>query len=122
MDFAEKRTATHPAPAARLVLTITLLIVTASTEPLSTSIEPPLNPNQPNHRIKTPRVTSGTFEGGVDLTLPSSRNLPRRAPTTITPASAAHPPVEWTMVEPAKSLKPSLVSQPPPHVHAPITG
>ena len=38
------------------------------------------------------------------------------------PASAAQPPVLCTMVEPAKSLNPISVSQPPPQVHAPTTG
>ena len=72
--------------------------------------------------MKTPRVTEGMFEGVVGLALPSARNFPRRAPTTMAPARAAHPPVEWTMVDPAKSWKPSSASQPPPHVQAPTTG
>jgi hypothetical protein len=38
------------------------------------------------------------------------------------PASAAQPPTEWTRVEPAKSEKPSSLSQPPPHCQAPVIG
>ena len=57
-----------------------------------------------------------------DLTEPSLRYLPQRGPTTSAPASAAQPPVECTIVEPAKSVKPICPSQPPPHVHAPTMG
>ena len=63
-----------------------------------------------------------TLDGGVDLMVPSLRNLPSRGPTIHTPASAAQPPVLWTMVEPAKSEKPISFSQPPPQVQAPTTG
>ena len=44
--------------------------------------------------MKTPRVTEGMFDGVVGLTVPSARNFPRRAPTTMAPARAAQPPVE----------------------------
>ena len=92
-----------PAAAARLVLTRTLPIATASDAPLNASCEPPLKPRKPSQMMNTPSVTAGTLAGGVDLTVPSLRNLPLRAPITSTPASAAHPPVEWTTVDPAKS-------------------
>ena len=111
-----------PAAPARFVLTSTLLIATTSATLPRASCEPPLNPNQPNHRMKTPRVTVGTLDGGVGRTVPSFRNLPRRAPTTSRPASAAQPPVPCTIVDPAKSLNSSWFSQPPPQVHAPTIG
>ena len=111
-----------PAAAARFVLTSTCPIVTTAFAVPSSSTEPPLNPNHPSHRMNTPRVTTRIFDGGVGLALPSLRNLPSLGPSTITPASAAHPPVEWTMVDPAKSWNPISLSQPPPHVHAPTTG
>ena len=99
-----------------------MLIETASTALPSANCEPPLKPNQPNQRMKTPRVTTRMFEGGVGRTLPSRPNLPRRGPMTTRPASAAQPPVLWTMVEPAKSMNPRSASQPPPQVHAPMRG
>ena len=111
-----------PAAAARFVLTSTMLMDTASTALARASWDPPLKPNQPNHRMKTPSVTTTVFEGGVGLALPSRPNLPSLGPTTSIPASAAHPPVLCTMVEPAKSWKPSSASHPPPHVHAPTMG
>ena len=114
--------ATTPAAAARFVLTRIWLIATASAALPRASCEPPLKPNQPSQRMKTPSVTTRMLEGGVGLTLPSRRNLPSRGPTTSTPASAAQPPVLCTMVEPAKSWKPSSASQPPPHVQAPTMG
>ena len=73
---------------------MTLLIVTASVAPASADCEPPLNPRNPSQMMNTPRVTAGTLDGGVDLTVPSGRNFPLRAPTTSAPASAAQPPVE----------------------------
>ena len=97
--------ATRPLAAARCVLARTLLITTASPGVPSTSCEPPLNPNQPSHRIRTPRVATSTLDGGVALTVPSGRNFPRRGPTTSSAASAAHPPVVCTTVDPAKSWK-----------------
>ena len=111
-----------PAAAARLVLTSTMLMATASVALPSASWEPPLNPNQPNQRMKTPSVTTRMFDGGVGLTEPSLRNLPSLGPTTNMPASAAQPPVLCTMVEPAKSWNPRSSSQPPPQVQAPTTG
>ena len=111
-----------PAAPPRFVLTSTLLIETASATLPSANTEPPLNPNQPNHRMKTPRVTVGMLDGGVARTVPSLRNLPRRGPTTRRPASAAQPPVPCTMVDPAKSWNPSWLSQPPPQVQAPTMG
>ena len=111
-----------PAAAPRFVLISRLPIAVASLAPPSASCEPPLNPNHPIQRMKTPSVTIGTLDGGVALTLPSARNLPRRAPTMMIPARAAHPPVEWTIVEPAKSWKPRSASQPPPQVQAPTIG
>ena len=116
------RAAITPAAAARLVLTSTLLIATASAAPPRASCEPPLKPNQPSHKIKTPRVTIGTLEGGVTLMLPSARYFPSLGPTISAPASAAQPPVECTMVEPAKSWNPISLSQPPPQVQAPTIG
>ena len=111
-----------PAAAARLVFTSTWLMATASPALPSASCEPPLKPNHPSQRMKTPSVTARILEGGVGLTEPSRRNFPSRGPTTRMPASAAQPPVLWTMVEPAKSLNPISASQPPPQVQAPTTG
>jgi len=111
-----------PAAPARFVLTSTMLIATASETPPSASCEPPLNPNQPNHRMKTPRVTVGMLDGGVGRAVPSLRNLPRRGPTTRRPARAAQPPVPCTMVDPAKSWNPSWYSQPSHQVQAPTIG
>ena len=111
-----------PAAAARFVLTMTMLMATASLTLARPSCDPPLNPIHPNQRMNTPRVTSRILEGGVARTVPSARNLPSRGPTTSMPARAAHPPVLWTMVEPAKSEKPSWLNHPPPQVQAPTTG
>ena len=114
--------ASTPAAAARFVLARILLTATASIAPLNASWDPPLKPNQPSHRMNTPSVTAGTLEGGVDLTVPSSRNLPFLGPMMMAPASAAQPPVECTMVEPAKSWKPIADSHPPPQVQDPTIG
>ena len=111
-----------PAAPAKLVLTSTWLIASTSAALPRASCDPPLKPNQPNQRINTPSVTTGTLDGGVLVTLPSSRNLLCRGPTMSAPASAAAPPVLCTIVEPAKSWKPIWFNQPPPHVQAPTIG
>ena len=51
------------------------------------------------------------------VTLPflSYENLPMRGPTMMAPTSAEMPPTMWMTVEPAKSMKLSSDSQPPPH-------
>ena len=90
---ATSTAAISPLAAAMLVLKRTLLIATASAGVARANCEPPLNPNQPSHRISTPRVTNSTFEGGVAFTVPSGRNFPRRGPMISRAASAAHPPV-----------------------------
>src|SRR5690606_29971188 len=86
------------------------------------SCEAPLKPNQPSQRMNVPSVASGMDEPGSGWTAPSGPYLPLRAPSTSAPASAAQPPTEWTMVEPAKSEKPMASSQPWPHFHDPVTG
>src|SRR3546814_9976297 len=90
----------------------------SSAEP-SASCEAPLKPNQPSQRIKVPRVASGKLAPGIGWTLPLGPYLPLRGPRMMAPVSAAQPPTEWTMVEPAKSEKPTSASQPPPQVQEP---
>ena len=71
--------------------------------------EPPLNPNQPSHKINTPIVTNGIDDAAKGLSAAASPflvNRPSLGPKIIAPASAAAPPVECTNVEPAKSEKP----------------
>ena len=53
--------------------------------------------------------------GTITLLDPDPVNLPLLAPNTITPAKAAAPPHACTNVDPAKSEKPALANQPPPH-------
>jgi len=55
---------THPAAAAKLVLT---KIVAMVVSPMV--VEPGLNPNQPSHRIKTPIAAKGILWPGKALTL-----------------------------------------------------
>ena len=97
------------------------MAVASAAEP-NASCEPPLKPNQPNHRMKVPRVASGRLAPGIGLTRPPGPYLPFRAPRMMAPVNAAQPPTECTMVEPAKSEKPSWLSQPPPQVQAPWIG
>ena len=99
-----------------------LLRATASAAPVSPVWEPALKARNPIQTMKAPSVTMSTLFGGVCLTDPSGRNLPRREPTTRTAASAAQPPVEWTTVEPARSRNPIALSHPPPQVQDPIAG
>ena len=59
--------------------------------------EPPLNPNQPNHRINIQIVTKAiedAAKGFIGAASPLFVNLPNLGPSNNTPAKAAAPPVE----------------------------
>ena len=72
---------------------------------------PPLNPCHPNPNRSTPRTDKGRLLGANFLVLPST-NLPVLGPIIKIIASPIQPPVEWTMVDPAKSMNPASYSQP----------
>src|SRR5580765_6683522 len=112
----------EPVMPASIVLTAT---EAARSPPLpdSASVEPGLNPNQPNARMKQPQSTHMMSCPGMALAWPSRVYLPMRGPRINAQASAVIPPTEWTTPEPAKSaypcprpkFAPSIASQPPPH-------
>ena len=92
--------------------------------PLAANAEPALNPNQPNHRMPVPSMTSGIECGGW-----RSRGQTLRLPSTSTAARAAMPAFTWMTVPPAKSSEPRSPSQPvstgsspqmPPYTQKPI--
>ena len=112
---------TAPAAAAMLV-TITTADAATESSPPQASCEPPLKPNHPNHRINTPRAPNKRLCPGITFDFPSTY-LPSLGPTIHAPTSAAHPPTEWTIEDPAKSIKPRLANQPSPfHCHPPEIG
>ena len=80
-----------PAAEAKKVLVATDPI--RSHLPTAPKVEPGLNPNQPNHRIKAPTADSVKLCPGIALAVPSSLYFPRRGPKTIAPAKAAKPPI-----------------------------
>ena len=67
---------TPPAAAAKQVVTRVKEVNSGSAE----RTEPPLNPNHPNQRIKTPAAAKGMLWRGIALGFPSLPNLPIRAP------------------------------------------
>src|SRR5919198_5116414 len=77
------------------------------------SVEPGLNPNQPNQRMKVARPTNGMLWPGITLGFPSGPYLPRRAPSSSSTANPPVAPVRWTTVEPAKSWEPRLAASQP---------
>jgi len=85
-------------------------------------VEPQLNPNQQNHKIKTPSAPKAMLWAGIALGVPSALYFPIRGPRVAAPTSASHPPTEWTAVEPAKSWKPRSASHPPPQIQCPVIG
>ena len=121
-----------PAAAARLVVTI----IRAIDRSIPDVVLPALKPNQPNHNRNTPSAANGILWPGMFFTsfLYATRDpvpeflifvltyLPIRGPRTNAPASPAHPPTECTTVDPAKSIKPRSLSQPPPQIHRPTMG
>ena len=77
-----------PAAAARFVFKATSPI----SSPLPTArVDPALNPNQPNHKIKTPSEARGIECPAIALAFPLT-NLPIRGPRKIVPIKADHPP------------------------------
>ena len=107
-----------PAAAASVVLTATSAIVSG----VAAIALPALKPNQPSQSRNMPRAAMVWLWPGMGFILPSFLNLFIRGPSTIAPVSAAHPPTEWTTVEPAKSTKPIESSHPPPHIQCPVMG
>ena len=80
-----------PAAAARFVFSATY--AKKPTPPKSTlSVEPGLNPNQPNQRMITPSVVKAMLWPGIAFGLPSDENFPMRGPRRSAPASPASAP------------------------------
>ena len=77
----------------------------------STRLLPPLKPCQPNPNNNAPKTDSGKLLGANFLALPST-NLPLLGPIIRIIARPIHPPVECTIVDPAKSTKPRSYNQP----------
>ena len=73
----EKIAAETP-PAAAAIQVVTKVKEVAAGSAFKT--EPPLKPNQPSQRIKTPAAESGRLCPGIALGFPSSPNLPILAP------------------------------------------
>ena len=112
-------TVTVATAAAMLVVTNTR-DATSAPPPDSATVEPPLKPNQQNHRMKQPRAPSVREWPGIARALPSLVYLPIRGPRIAAPTKAATPPTICTAVEPAKSWKPSCCE--PAAAPDPVTG
>ena len=109
-----------PAAAARFVTTT----ISAKRPSAVPSVEPGLNPNQPSHRIRTPRPKIGIEWPGIARGLPSGPYLPLRGPSRSSAANAPVAPERWTTVEPAKSCTPlpTEARKPPPKIQWAISG
>ena len=92
--------------AARFVFINAMPAVTASSAVAIATVDAPLNPNQQNHRMKTPRAQAVMLCPGIALALPSLSYLPMRGPSIHAPRQAMPPPTMCTQVLPAKSWKP----------------
>ncbi len=96
---------------AAAVATWVLTNITAPTPSSLPSQDPALKPNQPNQSRPAPSITRGRLCGRIGSFL-----KPTRLPMTRMTPRAAAPALMWTAVPPAKSMTPSLNSQPPaPH-------
>ena len=58
------------------------------------TVEPPLNPNQQNHRINTPKAMAVRLWPGIARALPSLSYLPIRGPSIQAPRQAVTPPTK----------------------------
>ena len=119
----DKASAAKPPKAPEMVV----LIRMPGTWSVRPKVEPPLNPNQPNHSRNTPSVTSGRSWPWM-VALPCSKR-PMRGPMMMMAARLTQPPTECTTVVPAKSMKPMAASQPdavplsaPPQTQWPMIG
>jgi hypothetical protein len=79
-----------PAAAARHVVTRTNDVLAGSAD----KTDPPLNPNQPNQRIRTPAADNGIFDPGIATGFPLLSNFPFLAPKRYIIIKAPHPPTE----------------------------
>src|SRR6188768_3814485 len=85
------------------------IVLTATEEarrpplPDRASVDPGLNPNHPNARMKQPHSTHMMSCPGMALGLPSRVYFPMRGPRMSAHASAVSPPTECTTPDPAKS-------------------
>src|SRR6185437_13409114 len=80
-------------------------------EALAARALPPLKPNQPTHSMPAPAMVMPGLCGGLRRC-----GKPLRAPIIIAVTSAETPAVVWTTMPPAKSIVPSIASQPPPQI------
>ena len=108
--------------AAMLVLTKISPAETMASSVSMATVEQPLKPNQQNHRMNTPSAPRERLWPRMARGVPSFSYLPMRGPRMAAPMQAQTPPTMWTAVEPAKSWKPSWLSQPPPQIQWPETG
>src|SRR5579863_2345458 len=79
----------------------------SAAEPLASSADPALKPNQPNHRSDAPTMVSVRLCGGI-----GSLPKPTRLPSTNAPTRPATPALMCTTVPPAKSSAPHCQMSP----------
>ena len=84
-------TVTVATAAARLVVTNIFPAETMASPSIDT-VEAPLNPNQQNQRIKTPKAPTVRLWPGIAFDLPLFEYLPIRGPRILAPTRAAIPP------------------------------
>ena len=81
-----------PPAAAAFVFTNTIATASALSLLAIAKTEPPLNPNQPSHRMNVPNVAKGRFAPTIGIEFPSLSYLPFLGPSINTPAIAAAAP------------------------------
>ena len=83
-----------PAHADKFVVRNTCEIAVWSVPVEAANCEPGLNPNQPNHKINTPRQANVRLWPGIAFDFPSLPYFPKRGPKMAAPTKAIHPPTE----------------------------
>ena len=104
---------------------VVVIKIEASCDPVFAAA--PLNPYQPNHKIKHPnapmtRLCPGNACTFVTVPFLSFENFPILGPTIAAPINAVRPPTVWIAAEPAKSWNPICASQPPPQIQCASIG
>jgi len=122
ISIVSPKTVSPPA-AADIVVFMHTVCITKELSPVAPSADPPLNPYQPNQRMKVPSTTRPTLCGRNSSLSVSGSKRPMRGPKKIAPYKPLIPPTMCTIPLPAKSVKPSALTHPPDaHVQCTTTG
>jgi len=102
-----------PPAAAEIVVFMHTVWIKTELAPVAPRADPPLKPYHPNQSMNVPNTTRPTLWGLNSSLSVSGSKRPMRGPKKIAPYKPEIPPVMCTIPDPAKSVNPSSLTQPP---------